>query len=236
MGSEDIHVIYRCCELETGPVKRECRPPQFSKLESFHSAYMMFQRSKFTIIHDGPDGPLMKRIRDYSNFMNIEIDKVNYNSNGQSLQRSLECGLTSSAKYIYFLEDDYMHNFKGGHAYKYMLDGLTLDTGFQKIVSLYSHPDRFTRNDDIDKIDLKLFMGQECYWRTAESTTCTWAIESDLFKNTVYNIARAYGLQDREMFRALYRLPNQVRLITSLPAYSTHCHEPFMSPFWKDHE
>lgn len=233
-----ISLIYRCCETDT---KGPARPKYFSKLNCLNNMLDVFKYNdkpkevevKIHAIHDGPCGPLHEQLE----WCDVEIEKINVNSNAQSLELSL--GFASGlyeTDIIYFLEDDYLHT---DNALKVLLEGFTIAGAVNKsnIVTLYDHPDRYTRSDDIDRGQTHLFLGNLKYWRTAESTTCTWAIRQDTFiEEKVYEDAVKYGLNDRELFRSLNK--RGIILFTPMLGASTHCHLPFMSPFidWRNCE
>lgn len=225
-----LDIVYRCCELETGnKPKRSCRPLWFSKEKSLINLLEEFKFKKnstdcevrFHAIHDGPIGPLHAILSDYNC---INIDKVAFNSNEKSLETCLSyaSGLPTT-DYIYFIEDDYFHRSNSLEA---LIEGLSINP----LVSLYDHPDRYTRTDDIDFCKTQLFLGQRNYWRTAESTTCSWATTQDKYLECVYEQASKFKLNDRELFRALIK-ENNIRLIAPMKGLSTHCHHPFLSPF-----
>lgn len=218
-----LNVVYRCCELETGnKPKRDCRPFWFSKENCLNILIKEFNNSliKMHAIHDGPKGPLFSILE--SN--NIHIEKINCNSNKESLATTLDYALNLDGTYLYLVEDDYLHK---QNSYNVLIDGLKT-IGLH--LTLYDHTDRYTRQDDIDYGKTKLFLGQYCHWRTAESTTCTWATTQDYYKSTLYELAKYYLLEDREFFRKCkeYGVPP---LMTPIPGYSTHCHTPFVSHY-----
>lgn len=225
-----LHVIYRCCELETGSKpKRPCRPHWFDKEKLLLNLLEEFKFKQanqicdveFSAIHDGPTGPLYDILNGYKW---INLDKINRNSNEDSLLSSLDfaAGIPDT-DYIYFVEDDYLH--RAGS-----LNTLLSGFKYNSLVTLYDHPDRYIRTDDVDYGRTQLFLDQSnsCYWRTGESTTCTWAITQDLYLSHVYKLAMKHKLNDRELFRELYR--ERIRLISPMNGFSTHCHEPFLSP------
>lgn len=221
-----IEIIYRCCELETGNLpKKSARPNWFSKEQSLLNIIDIANRSshssKFTMIHDGPSGPLEDIFKENCSGQLINI---NYNSNHKSLIECLNYAKSSKADYIYFLEDDYIHR---DGAIECLFDGLSLFPN--SVISLYDHPDRYERTDDLDRGKSYIYTGKTCHWRTAESTTCTWASSKYLYDNVLYDIAKQHCLNDRDFFRNLIVGPN-IRLVTPMPAYSTHCHLPFLSP------
>jgi len=171
-------------------------------------------------VHDGPTGPLYDILVSH----NVDIMKINKNSNHDSLITCLNEGKAlKNCDNIYFVEDDYLHR---AGALAWLMDGLDLSY----LVSLYDHPDRYTRTDDLDYLRTEVLVGKVSHWRTAESTTCTWAARKDMFDDKIYDTAIRHALNDRAMFRDLFC--QAIRLITPIPGVSTHCHEPFLSPLW----
>lgn len=231
-----ISIIYRCCEADT---KGPARPKYFSKLNCLNNMldiFMYDNRPKdvevnIHAIHDGACGLLHEQLE----YCDIPIEKINVNDNAKSLELSLgfASGLPKT-DIIYFLEDDYLHTYD---ALKVLIEGFEIAQKVNKsnIISLYDHSDRYTRSDDIDRGQTHLFLGKLKYWRTAESTTCTWAVAQDSFiEDKIYEDAVKYGLNDREFFR--YLRSKGTILFTPMIGSSTHCHIPFMSPFvnWDD--
>jgi hypothetical protein len=224
-----IDVIYRCFEEDQ---KVGCRPAYFSKLKCLENLLWTFKNSTIHCVHDGPKGALYDRFeRQMGLDRACEIIKINENSNGASLAYCLEYANSLPEEddgIIYFVEDDYLHT---EDAEAVLIDGLRTSARFNgsNIVSTYCHPDRLTRTDDIDRGQTHILLGAKRYWRTAESTTCTWAALQSTFREDLYGPAKQFGLRDREFFRALR--PKGTILFTPMHAASTHCHLPFMSPF-----
>lgn len=227
----EITVIYRCCE---GDTKGAFRPKHFSKincLNNFLDVFRFNDRPKgisvnIIPVHDGPIGRMYDAFEEYD----IPVEKINVNSNAKSLETCLDVasGLPVT-DIIYFLEDDYLHT---ENAVISLLDGFNVaeELNRSNIISLYHHPDRTSRTDDIDRGQTFILKGRTGYWRTAESTTCTWAVKQDTYLNdNIYQKALKYGLNDREFFRAMR--PEGTILFNPILSASTHCHEPFMGDF-----
>lgn len=221
-----IDFIYRCCESDT---KTQFRPHWFSKKMCLENLVMTFQGQgyKFWAIHDGPIGPLYDMLQEYE----FEIIKIEKQSNEYSLVTSLECGAYSQNSKIYFVEDDYLHTKQGN---RLLNEGFELLNNTNTFISLYDHPDRYVRTDDLDFGRTNVFAGKVCHWRTAESTTCTWATTKDAYEEFAYDLAMKHLLNDREFFRSALQMGK--KLITPMPGASTHCHIPFLSPIvnWDD--
>jgi hypothetical protein len=223
----DIDIIYRCCELETGTKpKRSCRPHWFSKEKCLNNLLKIFNNKvRIHAIHDGPCGPLFDILKNN----NVLIDKINYCDNDKSLRYNLNYAKNIvKTDILYFLEDDYYHTID---ALETLIEGFNISASINKenVITLYDAMDRYTRSDDIDYHKTLIKLGSTRYWRTAESTTCTWAISQDLYNSKVYNEAIKFGLNDRELFR--YLRSQNIVLFTPMVGASTHCHEPFVSPF-----
>ena len=176
----------------------------------------------FHAVHDGAIGPLHEILNDYSN---VIIHKINDNSNEKSLTTCLELAKSLDFDYVYFVEDDYYHAPDALHT---LIEGLTVIKA--PLLTLFDHEDRYVRKDDIDYGRALIELGNKCYWRTAESTTCTWATNKRVY-DQIADTALKFKLNDREFFRSLSH-----RLWSPMTGRSTHCHEPFLSPFvdWKD--
>jgi hypothetical protein len=109
-----------------------------------------------------------------------------------------------------------------------------LEEGLNKfgLITLYDHLDRYTVSDDITKNCESIALTNSCYWRTAESTTCTWACKRETWEE-IKDDAKKFNLNDRGFFRHL--IQKNIRLWSPIKAYSTHCMSHLLSPLidWK---
>lgn len=215
-----MNIIYRCCnaEVDDSPIRPWLRPPWFSKLNCWRSFeaslnHGLARIDKIIVVHDGPPGSLLALIRD-SKIPNIEIKEVDYCSNEGSLLETFDVAdQLDNDSSIYFLEDDYLHLPDSVYRIAGAVEKFGLVTG-------YDHPDRITRDDDITKGQDFIDICEDRHWRTAESTTCTWACSREMW-GKIRCYARQYKLQDRELFRALIR-DNVARLWTPIPGLTNH--------------
>jgi hypothetical protein len=210
-----INIIYRGCNLESpNESLRTGRPKGFDKTDCFYTLHRAIENStnigKIFIIIDGDRGYLS----DYIESLGYEIIYINVRSNEKSLEYCYD--LASSLKdsnNIYFIEDDYWHTEDAIDIINEGVNDLGLVTG-------YDHLDRYVRNDDITFGQEKIVLTKSRHWRTAESTTCTWASSREVF-NKISFIAKNELLNDRRFFRNLITNLN-IRLFTPIPSVSTH--------------
>ena len=208
-----INIVYRLCEAEMAPPFRSKRLPWFSKLNCLKSFldsvdYSRNYISSVTFIHDGPEGDLLKAIPEH-----FKVIKVNACSNEGSLISTYEAAKDIPGD-IYFVEDDYLHLPESIKLIALALPSLGLLTG-------YDHEDRYVRDDDLSYgKELIIFdKASNRHWRTAESTTCTFAI-SESMRPKVEPFAKKFMLRDRMLFRKLYK--KKIRLWTPVPGLTTH--------------
>jgi hypothetical protein len=195
------------------PPFRSKRLPWFSKLNCLKSFLDSVEYSKnyiasVTFIHDGSEGDLIKAIP-----VHYKIIKVNACSNEGSLLATYEAAKEIPGD-IYYLEDDYLHLPESIKNIALALPSLGLVTG-------YDHEDRYVRDDDLSfgKEMIIFDKASNRHWRTAESTTCTFAI-SESMRPKIEPFTRKFMLKDRMLFRKLYK--KKIRLWTPIPGLTTH--------------
>ena len=208
-----INIIYRLCEVEMAPPFRSKRLPWFSKLNCLQSFLESLEYSKeyvssVTFVHDGPEGLLIKAIPEQ-----FPIVRINACSNEGSLLATYDLAKSISGD-IYYVEDDYLHLPQSIKLIALALPTLGLVTG-------YDHEDRYVRDDDLSygKEKICFDIPSQHHWRTAESTTCTFAI-SESMRPRVQPFADKFKLIDRTLFRKLYK--KGIRLWTPIPGLVTH--------------
>jgi len=128
---------------------------------------------------------------------------------------------------LYLLEDDYFHRPCWPKIMREAFQGTECD-----IVSLFDHPDRYSPGSGA----CRLVHTASCHWRTAISTTNTFALLLKTLLEDIEIHARfvesgiAQGHHaDHEKHIMLYRQNKRV-LVTSVPGYSTHCETEYLSP------
>jgi hypothetical protein len=187
------------------------RPNWFRKINCLNSFVNSIKHAKKKIdrvifLHDGPIGRMHENIP-----KEFEIETINFKDNLLSMIRAVEVAEMLTGD-IYFVEDDYLHKTESVLKIAYALDNLLLVSG-------YDHPDRYTRDDDIEHEKRIIFdAASDHHWKIAESTCMTFAVKSHTFKRMT-KVLKHFGIRDREFFRFLHN--NRIPLWTSIPGLIT---------------
>jgi len=212
----ELTVIYRACPSELKEYRPE-RPNWFSKLKCYKSFYNNFGgKYDIFVVWDGcRENELYNLIKS----TNVHILEINERNNQKSLLRCYELADSLQPKALFFSEDDYLFLPNSDNV---LLDGLN-SYGF---TTLYNHPDRCLRNDDITYGMEKIEAGIYDYFRTAESTTCSVAMSYSVFKKVRAELdywckAGTGAPEDRKFYRDVYQKYG-LRLWTPITSYSTH--------------
>lgn len=219
-----VDIIYRGCANENTPESAgPCRVKWFDKRLCFKSAWNMVlsypDQFRMHVVWDGPPTPVLDYI---SRLMGDKRDIRQINVRAEMPALVFACGWAGelNGDYLYMLEDDYMHTTDAG---KIFLEG----TKAFPLFTLYDHPDRYTRVDDITAWREQVALTNSCHWRTAESTTGTNAISRTLWDSTK-TFAPRFKYGDRDYFRLL--ISHNIRLWGAIPGRSTHCLAPYLGP------
>ena len=219
-------VIYRCCGDESSNSHhKHIRPHWFDKRKCFQSLLDNIQDiSALHIVHDGEQGELYNYITSTKQVVD-NIHNINHHSNERSLLETFKLAdnlFADGNDIVYFVEDDFLHSPNAVDVIIKGAQSFGLVTGFD-------HLDRYKRTDDVTHgREFVAFSGKtNCHWRTAESTTCTWACDRDTW-NKIRGDVYEYKLQDRELFRSL--ISKGVRLWTPIPGVSTTLDVTTFSP------
>lgn len=223
-----MNIVYKFTDLELDEKGyKSVRPDWYSKFRCFDSLLNSVRASNVNycwhIIHDGPKGKLYDYIE--SKELVESITNIQTGSGPGTLEYCYDYIWNISGNF-YFVEDDYLHTENAIKIIKEGIDKFGLVTG-------YDHTDRYTRTDDICLGQEEIALTDSCYWRTAESTTCTWACNQDMWFK-IRDRAKSYLFDDRDFFRNLYN--DGIRLWTPMPAVSCHMNKDQLSPFvdWKN--
>ena len=141
---------------------------------------------------------------------------------------ALEC---ASETILYFVEDDYLH--RPGWI-KILLEGFQVPG--VDYVTLYDHCDKYFLYPGLKS---ELFATASCHWRTAPSTTNTFAVRfRTLMEDWKIHCRYSKGRTITADHDKFCHLQKQGRmLISSIPGWSTHAEPDFASPCipWKEY-
>ncbi|WP_428235437.1 hypothetical protein [Gracilimonas sp.] len=232
-----IHFIYRSAP---GDSKSEARPVYFDKkhcLISFiHSVQALPDKNRGDLIFLN-DGNIDSSIIEIMETVNSSIETLEGVGNSPSLRFAHHLVLKSNwpeEDLVYFAEDDYLYR---NEAFQYMLHAAE-DISEAHYFTLYDHPDRYTRNDDVNDGLSKILKSRDLHWRTVESTCQSYGVRLQSFKKDwwIHKIGTSLGTpRGREMFRAVqgigkyfWKYPKHP-VISPIPSYATHMEKKFMA-------
>ena len=128
---------------------------------------------------------------------------------------------------VYLLEDDFVHLPGWAPVMREAFDANLAD-----YVTLYDHSDKYTFPMYSD-LKSKIHVTKSCHWRSTPSTTNTYAL---LFKKLVDTAAIHLRFSDKEIGftfdhnKFLHLAERGDKLISSIPGFSTHVEQEFLSP------
>lgn len=127
---------------------------------------------------------------------------------------------------VYLLEDDYLH--RPGWV-DILLEGFSIPQA--SYITLFDHRDKYLPGH-YDGLTARLFVTQNCHWRTTPSTTNTHAARLKTFLahyDVHQNFSRHRKITaDHEKFLALKEIG--ATLISPIPGWSTHVEPAYASP------
>lgn len=219
-----LAILYWCSGAETsGPFKPDkFRPDWYNKKKNFKSLMNAAQGIDVYVIYDGVES-------DYTRYLQNqpikEFTRINVGSGLESIKEVYKkiYSLLDKYDHFYVSEDDYLYL---PDAFDILLQGIH-GVDSNAMFTLYDHPDRYTRTDDITYGKEKLALTRDCHWRTAESTCSSFCVS----KKTLENNRDAFTGQwpDRELSREMYK--RGTRLWSPMPGRATHLNMQFMTPF-----
>jgi hypothetical protein len=234
-----FHVLYR----STGPPGSKPRPPFFDKavclatlLRAAESAAVPVD---FTFINDGPIRPSRETLMRSAGKV-ISLPGI---GNSRSYLKMLSLALTSGwddDDVVYLVEDDYLHLPAALAKMQ-----LAAELPAASYLSPYDHPDRYTRTDDADGRQTRIYLAGGHHWRTAESSCMTFAtrvatLRADHWIHWIGSVTRK-SPRDRNIWRASQRIGSYRwlpragrragRLLTPVPGLATHVEVGRLTPF-----
>ncbi|MDQ4091405.1 MAG: hypothetical protein M3163_14055 [Actinomycetota bacterium] len=245
MPDPALRVLYRAAPGGN----RKTRPPWFSKwvcLGSFLRAVDELPDGAvdLTFMCDGPLDPVV--VAAMNRYGKVEV--LNRLGNSKSylhaVQSVTEATLPDESG-VYLVEDDYLHlpDALSG------LSAVLAEASAGTYLTLYDHPDRYTRTDDLPPRGRGVELLGGRHWRRVESTNMTFATTVGTLRRDRrmhWASARFTGYpHDRALWRTVqglgWRRPARWAfgrrvLLGALPALATHCDDGMLAPTIDWHE
>jgi hypothetical protein len=225
-----IYTFVRHCNISSNSAHKE-RPLWFTK-----------EKALLNLLHTKDDDTNVIIMLDtasvtipsehFTSKYNVKVVPVHGGTDAHSFRNMIEYICSNITEIpqdaiVYLLEDDYVHKEGWCDALREAFDSRLAD-----YVTLYDHNDKYKLSMYKD-LKSELFVTKSCHWRTAPSTTNTYAM---LYKTLVSakdvhlrfsDVVVGYTF-DHAKFTYLNKIGK--RLVSSIPGFSTHVEEEFLSP------
>ena len=195
MAASNLHIVYRISDKSFDKQKL----PNAGKWDCLTNAVEIFGVENFHVIADNCTEQTIAALK--STGLNLEVT-ANGNSGTCRHIFSEVIDRYAPEDFLYLLEDDYLH-LPGSRAI--LLEGLSI----ADYVTLYDHPEAYQRDGKSmnpfvhdDKPKSSIFLTAHTHWRSAVSTTMTFAAkvqtlreDRDVFiKFCQWNVPADYGI------------------------------------------
>jgi hypothetical protein len=240
--NQELVVIYRTSDK--GRPKLKLHNTRYPFLDNLLT---VFKNVPIICIADNVDNNSFSKLESY-NFQQLIRTSL---GNSMSFYYAVEHYIQNLSyfKYVYFLEDDYIHL---PSSMDILLEGLRVFD----YVTLYDHPDKYNTNSKSKKRSFscssanEIILTHNSHWRKATSTTMTFetnciTIKKDILFFRLFSKGLPIGKfiyprwfwdrglpRDYALWRALL-FSKKRTLVSSLPGQSTHGEIEFLSPLWK---
>ena len=174
----------------------------------------------------------------------IHIAAAHY-GNGRSMRTCYEWARDHGNEYLYFVEDDYLHDLT---CIPEMLADLELFRmmlgGHEVAMNPCDNPDNYMQPDK-NKIPSFIAMGSRHHWRTVSNSTATFLCSKAILKQYWYLFDRMADYGDpavsedntiNKIWQAPYNQAGGAYMVSPIPSLALHLHfEEHLSPFidWK---
>ena len=208
--------------------QNKLRPEWFNREKIFDSLMLTLdERVEYTAFHDSGNG----EIKDHF-LHNKNVNKISEKggSGAQAFVNLLNHVIKQDYNdddIIYFLEDDYLH--KQGWI-DVLIDGFNyIEADYY---TLYDHPNKYW-SGMWDKFPSYILTTPSIHWRTAVSTTNTYACKFKTLKKH-FDIHVQYcdlvekWVKDHDKFTHLWDIGSN--LVSCIPGYSSHIEDNMLSP------
>jgi hypothetical protein len=190
------------------------RPEWFDKWRCLENFTNVFKEHDITLIADGVEDDVWNKLN--ALYPTLDLQRTSLGSNAGSFLYALDQAVKLDPQTIvYFVEDDYLHH-EGADVI--LEQGLNISP----YASLYDHPDKYW-DGNADR-QCKVLMTEDCHWRTASSTTMTFASKVGFLIDDKSTFIQWCGGEDKwtHDFQLFTEISSKRGLITPIPGYATH--------------
>lgn len=223
-----VHIIYRISDAGYPKVKL----PIISNENCLKNALKCFPTDKvdWKIICDGCSDSTMEMVKRY--FPESSIIVTSLGSGAATFNYAYDLAIQyNNNDIVYFLENDYLHL---SDSLDILLDGFNLKNGENDYITLYDHPDKYDTEHICYyymKKNTHVFLGEKSHWKTAFSTTMTFASKVVTLKKDEKIWRKWTKTKHPYDFEIFLDLGKRGRsLLSPIPGRSTHGEVAFLSP------
>lgn len=201
------------------------------------NALVQWPLEEFVILADHVDNDTRDFLAEYADVTGLDVQYIDGGSSAQSFRIAYEYAINfSDEEIIYLLEDDYLHT---DYSRRILLEGID----HADYVSLVDYPDKYVPASkggnpfigDDGAEDCRVILTTSSHWRTANSTTCTFAARVKTLKKDFLTWKNYCFFTEQQThphdFNCWIDLRNQGKtLITPIPSLATHCDIGTLAP------
>ena len=222
-----IDVSLRMCGEGAAALSLGGRPPWFSKRAAFANLLATAGADpdmSVTVLFDGAAVPQwLSALEEAADGVRVEVRLMSAGNGDRSFRMQYEHALAGAGDTIvYILEDDYAHVRGWPAALREAFGPALQPQKGVRYATLYDHLDKY-QGSNAD-LPAKLMVGPLLHWRSAASTTNTFAARrSTLLADKALQLQ--FANSDHAKFLAL-----GCGVWSCVPGYATHCHGGQMTP------
>ena len=225
-----IKIYYRLSNLQAGSNK--IKIPNANKQHCLQNCIDEFGLENITILGD----KLNLETKNFVNSLGVRLIEVSNGTGSGTFRDALNLAIKENkdVDFVYLLEDDFLHK---PNSKKILLEGLNT---FDAYITLYDHPDKYMPINKGGNPYVKeggeitrLVITNSIHWKITNSTVMSFAARVSRLKDDL-DLLNKYSSQNiTDSFKFFLEL-NQTKsipVISSVPGYSTHGEEYWLSPF-----
>ncbi len=201
--------------------------PHATKRHCLEQFISVFGKDSLIVIADSVSDDTYDELKEIMGEHAQNVIRTTYKSGAYSFLAAVKLAISADIPDdtpVYLCEDDYLHT---SNAKTVLLEGIEI----ADYVTGYDHPDKYIQ---YNIKPTRVYHTQSLHWREAESTTMTFMTRVKTLRDD-YEIYQKYcntGYPyDHEMFLDLESRGR--KLITSIPAVSTHTELAWLAPITK---